>query len=110
MRNSATHNGKDLAKEIDLLKAQLEELADSVNGTGNSIVARGGEAIEDTLRSARELIAKYGDTAKAFAKDTAKLKDRAADTLIEHTEARPLTTLAAIIGVGFLAGWLCRRN
>ena len=110
MRNSATHSGKDLAKEITLLKAQLEDLADSVNGTGNSIVARGEEALEETLRSARELIAKYGDTAKAIAKDAAKLKDRATDTLIEHTEARPLTTLAAIIGVGFLAGWLCRRH
>jgi ElaB/YqjD/DUF883 family membrane-anchored ribosome-binding protein len=110
MRNSATHNGKDLAKEIALLKAQLEDLADSVNGTGNSIVARGEEALEETLRSARELIAKYGDTAKAIAKDATRLKDRATDTLIEHTEARPLTTLAAIIGVGFLAGWLCRRN
>ena len=97
-------------REIALLKAQLEELADSVNGTGNSIVARGEAAIEETLRSARELIAKYGDTAKSIAQDTAKLKDKATDTLIEHTEARPLTTLAAIIGVGFLAGWLCRRN
>jgi ElaB/YqjD/DUF883 family membrane-anchored ribosome-binding protein len=110
MRNSATHNGKDLAKEIALLKAQLEELSDSVNGAGNSIVARSEEALEETLRSARELIAKYGDTAKSIAKDATRLKDRAADTLIEHTEARPLTTLAAIIGVGFLAGWLCRRN
>ena len=110
MRNSATHNGKDLAREIALLKAQLEELADSVNGAGNSIVARGEEALEETLRSARELIAKYGDTAKAIANDTAKLKDKATDTLIEHTEARPLTTLAAIIGIGFLAGWLCRRH
>ena len=27
MRNSATHNGKDLAREIALLKVQLEELA-----------------------------------------------------------------------------------
>ena len=103
MRNSATHNGKDLAKEIALLKAQLEELADS-------IVERGQEALEETLRSARELIAKYGDTAKSIVNDTAKLKNKATDTLIEHTEARPLTTLAAIIGVGFLAGWLCRRN
>jgi ElaB/YqjD/DUF883 family membrane-anchored ribosome-binding protein len=110
MRNSATHSGKDLAKEIALLKAQLEELSDSVNGAGNSIVERGQEALEETLRSARELIAKYGDTAKSIAQDTVRLRDRAADTLIEHTEARPLTTLAAIIGVGFLAGWLCRRN
>src|SRR5882672_11008391 len=110
MRNSATHNGKDLAKEIALLKAQLEDLADSVNGTGNSIVARGEAAVEETLKSARELIAKYGDTAKSIANDTARLKDKAADTLVEHTEAHPLTTLAAILGVGFLAGWLCRRN
>jgi ElaB/YqjD/DUF883 family membrane-anchored ribosome-binding protein len=110
MRNSATHSGKDLAKEIALLKAQLDDLSDSVNGAGNSIMARGQEALEETLHSARELIAKYGDTAKSIVNDTAKLKNKATDTLIEHTEARPLTTLAAIIGVGFLAGWLCRRN
>lgn len=105
MRNAATHNGKDLAREIALLKQQLDELADTVNGTGSSIVARGEAALEDTLKSARELVAKYGETAKAIAQDTAKLKDRATDTLIE-----PLTTFAAIIGIGFLAGWLCRRQ
>ena len=110
MRNTATHNGKDLAREIALLKQQLEDLAESVNGTGTSIVARGEAAIEDTLKSARELVSKYGDTAKAIASDTVRLKDKAADTLVEHTEAHPLTTLAAILGVGFLAGWLCRRN
>jgi ElaB/YqjD/DUF883 family membrane-anchored ribosome-binding protein len=110
MRNSATHSGKDLAKEIALLKAQLDDLSDSVNGAGNSIVERGQEALEETLHSARELIAKYGDTAKSIAKDTVRLKNKATDTLIEHTEARPLTTLAAIVGIGFLAGWLFRRH
>jgi ElaB/YqjD/DUF883 family membrane-anchored ribosome-binding protein len=110
MRNAATLNGKDLAREIALLKEQLEALSESVNGTGSSIVARGEAALDETLQSARALIAKYGDTAKAMAEDTAKLKTKATDTLIHHTEAHPLTTLAAIIGVGFLAGWLCRRN
>jgi len=110
MRNSATYNGKDLAKEIALLKAQLEDLSASVNDTGSSIVERSQEAVEETLRSARELIAKYGDTARGIVNDTAKLKNKATDTLIEHTEARPLTTLAAIVGIGFLAGWLWRRN
>lgn len=110
MRNAAANNGKDLAREIALLKQQLEELADTVNGTGGSIVARGEAAVEETLKSARELVAKYGDTAKAFAQDTAKLRDKATDTLIEQTESRPLTTFAAIIGIGFLAGWLCRRH
>ena len=97
-------------QQLGPLAAQLDDLTDSVNGTGSSIVARGEEALEETLRSARELIAKYGDTAKSTGQDTANLKTKATDTLIEHTEARPLTTLAAIIGIGFLAGWLCRRN
>ena len=66
MRNAATHNGKDLAREIALLKQQLDDLADTVNGTGSSIVARGEAALEETLKSARELVAKYGDTAKSI--------------------------------------------
>jgi ElaB/YqjD/DUF883 family membrane-anchored ribosome-binding protein len=109
MRNSATHS-KDLAREIALLKEQLEELSDAVNGTGSSMVARGEAALEGTLKSARELIAKYGDTAKSIAEETKVLKQKATDTLIEQTETRPLTTLAAILGIGFLAGWLCRRH
>jgi ElaB/YqjD/DUF883 family membrane-anchored ribosome-binding protein len=110
MRNAATHSGKDLTREIANLRQQLDELTDAVNGTGNSMMSRGEAALEETLKSARELVAKYGETAKAIAHDTAKLKDRATGTLIEQTETRPLTTLAAIIGVGFLAGWLCRRH
>jgi ElaB/YqjD/DUF883 family membrane-anchored ribosome-binding protein len=110
MRNSATPTSKDLAKEIALLRGQLEELAETVNGAGTSLVSRGEEALEDTLRSARELISKYGDTAKSLAQDAAKLKDRAGDTLVEHAEARPFTTLAALLGMGFLAGWLLRRR
>ena len=93
MRNAATHNGKDLAREIALLRQQLDDLADTVNGTGSSIVARGEAALEETLKSARELVANCRDTAKAIAQDTAKLKDKATDTLIEQTETRPLTTL-----------------
>lgn len=110
MRTASHHNGKDLAKEISLLKAQLDDLAEQASGAGQSIAARGEEAIEETLKSARALLAKYGDTAKSVAQETANLKNKATDTLIEQTEARPLTTLAAIIGIGFLAGYLCRRS
>jgi hypothetical protein len=81
-----------------------------MSGTGQSMVARGEEALEETLNSARELIAKYGDTAKAIAEDTISLKNKATDKLVEQTEAHPLTTLAAVVGIGFLAGWLCRRQ
>ena len=82
----------------------------SDSGELDGIVMEVDAALEETLKSARELVTKYGDTAKAIADDTRKLRDKAADTLIEQTEARPLTTLAAIVGIGFLAGWLFRRH
>src|SRR5262245_45204824 len=103
MRNSATYSGKELVKEIALLRTQLEDLAETVN-------ARGGGVAEDTLWSARALTTKYRDTAKSMADDAIDFKDKASAKLIEHTEARPLTTLAAIVGIGFLAGWLFRRH
>jgi ElaB/YqjD/DUF883 family membrane-anchored ribosome-binding protein len=93
-----SHSGKDLAREISRLRAQLEALSD-----------RSEEITEDTLRPARELIAKYADTAKSVARDAVKLRDKASDTLVEHTEARPLSTLAALVAIGFLAGWAFRR-
>jgi ElaB/YqjD/DUF883 family membrane-anchored ribosome-binding protein len=111
MRNSAMqHDAKDLSNQVALLRTQLEELAETVNGTKSTLIGRGEEVVEDTLRSARELIAKYSDTAKAMAQDAVKLKDKASDKLVEQTEAHPLSTVAAIVGIGFLAGWLCRRR
>jgi hypothetical protein len=57
-----------------LLKKQLDDLAYSVSDTGDSLVAR-GEAVIGTVK-------------------------KATDTLIEQTETRPLTTLAAVAGIG----------
>jgi hypothetical protein len=78
MRNAATHDAKDLAKQIALLRTQLDDLAETVNGTGNSLLHRGQETIEDGLRSARELLAKYSDTAKGMADNAVRL-NRAAE-------------------------------
>jgi ElaB/YqjD/DUF883 family membrane-anchored ribosome-binding protein len=108
MRNSATHtNGKDLANQIALLRSQLEDLAETVNGTKSSLIGRGEEILEDALQSARDTIAKYGDSAKSMAHDA---REKASAKLVEHTEAHPFATVAAIVGVGFLAGWLFRRR
>ena len=112
MRNAAIHtNGKDLAKEIAALKTQLEELAESVSGTsGSALVARGEEALEDALVAARAFIDKHGDTARKLANETSKLKDKATTSLVETAETHPFSTLAAVLGIGFLAGYLCRRQ
>ncbi|MBV8185845.1 MAG: hypothetical protein JOY64_24415 [Alphaproteobacteria bacterium] len=110
MRNAAGSDNKDLTKQIALLRSQLDDLADTVNGTSDTLLQRGGEKLQETMRSARELIAKYGDNAKHMADEAMRLKDKASDTLVAHTEERPFTTLAAILGIGFLAGWLLRRR
>ena len=84
MRNAATHSSKELTREIALLKKQLDDLAHSASDTGDSIIAH-GESVLGTVK-------------------------RATDTLIEQAETRPLTTLAAVAGIGFLAGLLVRRH
>lgn len=110
MRNSGGYETKDLAKQIALLRSQLDDLADTVNGTSDTLLHRGEEKLHDTLRSARELIGKYGDSAKHMAEEAVRLKQKASDTLVHQTEEHPLTTVAAILSIGFLAGWLFRRR
>ena len=110
MRNAAGYENKDLAKQIALLRSQLDDLAETVNGTGDTLLHRGEEKLQETLRSARELIARCGDSAKNMAEEAVRLKQKASNTLVEQTEEHPLTTFAAILGIGFLAGWLFRRR
>jgi ElaB/YqjD/DUF883 family membrane-anchored ribosome-binding protein len=81
---SAGSNGKDLAHQIALLKRQLDDLSSTVADAGESVLSS-GETVLDTVK-------------------------RAKDSLVEQTETRPLTTLAAVAGIGFLAGWLYRRT
>jgi ElaB/YqjD/DUF883 family membrane-anchored ribosome-binding protein len=109
MRNSA-HESKDLAKQVALLRSQLDDIAQTIDGTKDGLLLRGQDALEDTLQSARDMIAKYGESAKAMADSAVRLKQKAGETLVEHTEDHPFTTVAAILGVGILAGWLLRRR
>ena len=39
-----------------------------------------------------------------------EMRDAAADSLIKTVKERPIATLAAVVGIGFLAGFLCRRS
>ncbi|MCF8531912.1 MAG: hypothetical protein K9G48_02815 [Reyranella sp.] len=120
MRANATT--KDLVKEISSLKAQLKSLsasmeAEATNGVGGAlsqIETKSKEAIDEVIQSAQAFIDEYADDAKAAAKalmkNSAKLRTEATETLVETVKERPLASLAAIVGVGFLAGYLCRRS
>jgi ElaB/YqjD/DUF883 family membrane-anchored ribosome-binding protein len=114
---TATANStKDLVKEISVLKAQLKKLStsiekDATNGIGGALSdmqAKSKEAIDEVLETAQAFIDDYADgakeTTKALMEKSAKLRDEAT------VKERPLATLAAVVGIGFLAGYLCRRS
>ena len=96
---STRRDTKDLAEQIALLRGELETLAKTVNGGGESLLDKGQAALEDVLKSGRDLVARYDE-----------IKGKASDAVIEQAEARPLTTVAAIAGLGFLLGYLLRRR
>lgn len=113
---------KELIKEINALKAQLKKLSsamesdanDGVNRAISAIETKSKEAIDNAIDAAQDFIDDYAENAKeaasALGKKTAEMRDNAADSLVESVQARPFGTLAVMLGLGFLAGYLCRRN
>jgi ElaB/YqjD/DUF883 family membrane-anchored ribosome-binding protein len=120
---TATANStKDLVKEISVLKAQLKKLSTSIekdasnglNGALSDLQVKSKETIDEVIETAQAFIDEYSDSAKeatkALMQKSAQLRDDATDTLIETVKERPIATLATVIGIGFLAGYLCRRS
>jgi ElaB/YqjD/DUF883 family membrane-anchored ribosome-binding protein len=113
---------KELVKEINALKAQLKKLSsamendasDGMNRAVGAIETKSKEAIDSVIETAQEFIDDYSEQAKdaagALAKKSLQMRDTAADSLVETVQNRPFGTLAAVIGIGFLAGYLCRRG
>lgn len=118
----SAHSNKDLVKEINALKAQLKKLSasmeaeasDGVSRTLSSIETKSKQLIDDTIEAAQGFINEYTDSAydkvDALSKKSAELRDKAHDSLVETVQDRPFGTLAVIIGIGFVAGYLCRRQ
>ncbi|MBS0541042.1 MAG: hypothetical protein JSR47_19935 [Proteobacteria bacterium] len=115
-------SGKDLVKEISVLKSQLKKLStameadasDGVNGAISAVQMKSRAAVDEAIEAATNFIEEQTEHAKEMA-DTAvekasEMRDAAADSLIKTVKERPLTTLAAVVGIGFLAGLLCRRS
>ena len=125
MRSNGMTQGlpsKDLIKEINALKAQLKRVSDAlaaeastgVNRALDAVESKGKEAVDDAIGAAQQFVDDYADNAKDaaanLARRSAQIRDNAADSLVETVQARPFGTLAAVLGIGFLAGYLCRRG
>ena len=113
---------RDLVKEINALKAQLKKLSaameaeasDGMTRAVGTVEAKSKEAIDDAIEAAQNIIDEYAENAKEYAaalgKKSEQFRETAASSLVETVQARPFGTLAAVIGIGFLAGFLCRRG
>ena len=115
-------SSKDLIKEIGVLKSQLKKLssameADATDGVSGAVAAiqlKSRAAVDDAIEAATSFIEEHADNAREMA-DSAiekgmEMRDAAADSLIKTVKERPIATLAAVVGIGFLAGFLCRRS
>jgi ElaB/YqjD/DUF883 family membrane-anchored ribosome-binding protein len=119
---ATANSAKDLIKEISVLKSQLNKLSSSiekdagngVSGALSDLQVKSKETIDEVIETAQAFIDEYSDSAKettkALMEKSAKLRDEATEALVETAKARPLATLATIVGIGFLAGYLCRRS
>lgn len=119
---ATANSSKDLVKEISVLKAQLKKLSSSIekdasnglNGALSDIQAKSKETIDEVIETAQAFLDDYSDSAKETTKalmaKSAKLRDDATEALVETVKERPLATLATVVGIGFLAGYLCRRS
>lgn len=119
---ATANSSKDLVKEISVLKAQLKKLSSSIekdasnglNGALSDIQAKSKETIDEVIETAQAFLDDYSDSAKETTKalmaKSAKLRDGATEALVETVKERPLATLATVVGIGFLAGYLCRRS
>jgi ElaB/YqjD/DUF883 family membrane-anchored ribosome-binding protein len=115
-------SGKDLVKEISVLKAQLKKLSsameadasDGVNGAVSAVQTKSRAAVDEAIEAATAFLEEQTDHAKELAdsavEKATEMRDAAADSLIKTVKERPLATLAAVVGIGFLAGLLCRRS
>lgn len=108
---------KDLVKEVTALKSQLRKLSaameadakDGVNGAVSAIELKSRAVIDEALEAAQNFIDEQSENAGAALDKASELRDAATEQLIDTVKARPLATLAAVVGIGFLAGFLCRR-
>jgi ElaB/YqjD/DUF883 family membrane-anchored ribosome-binding protein len=115
-------SSKELVKEISVLKSQLKKLSsameadasENVNGAISAIQLKSRAVLDEAIEAATSFIEEQTDAAKDMAdsalEKASDMRDAAADTLIRTVKERPLTTLAAVVGIGFLAGLLCRRS
>jgi ElaB/YqjD/DUF883 family membrane-anchored ribosome-binding protein len=105
-------DNKDLAREVAALKVQLKKVTDVLEAEASEtagqavdkVQSKGKEAIDHAIEAAQAESAR--DKARRLARKSGEVRTAAEETV----QAHPLSTVAAMVGIGFLAGYLCRRH
>lgn len=120
--NVGLYANKDLAREVAALKAQLRKVTDALEAEAtegadraiDKVQSKGKEAIDHAIEAAQAFIDDQAeqarDAARKLARKSGEVRAAAEESLVENVQAHPLGTVAAILGIGFLAGYLCRRH
>jgi ElaB/YqjD/DUF883 family membrane-anchored ribosome-binding protein len=103
----------DIRGDLQKLREDISHLADQV---GNSLGESGDEAIGEAkaqLRRIKEnvdaIISGAGEKGREAREAVIDVTENFTDAIEESLQARPLTTLALAIGVGFVFGATWRR-
>ncbi|WP_420961260.1 DUF883 family protein [Brucella sp. IR073] len=84
------------------LQAQISRLKEDIAGLASAITDLGSEKVREASRSA----AKTYNSARRTGEDTV---NQLHDQLAQSARERPLTTIAAAAGIGFLLALMARR-
>jgi ElaB/YqjD/DUF883 family membrane-anchored ribosome-binding protein len=111
-------DNKDLAREVAALKVQLKKVTDVLEAEASEtagqavdkVQSKGKEAIDHAIEAAQAFIDEQAESARDKARRLARKSGEVRTAAEETVQAHPLSTVAAMVGIGFLAGYLCRRH
>lgn len=95
-----SNTGEDAALD---LQAQMTRLKDDIAGLAAAITDLGSEKMRDAKRSAT----KTYNSARQTGEDTVS---ELHDQLAQSARERPLATIAAAVGIGFVLALMARRH
>lgn len=116
--NVGLYANKDLAREVDALKVQLKKVTEALEAEAtegadralDKVHSKGKEAIDHAIEAAQAFIDEQAESARDKARRLARKSGEVRTAAEETVQAHPLSTVAAMVGIGFLAGYLCRRH
>jgi ElaB/YqjD/DUF883 family membrane-anchored ribosome-binding protein len=103
---AATDFARNTSPHIDAVQDDLKALKNDVGKLAQQVVNLASDKGNEAIRRAKKQI---GETAGEATEAVREVRDTFADAVEESLSARPYTTLALAVGLGFILGAAWRR-